>query len=200
VSAIIGVAYVVISRSTAVHGLTSSLAGCLAGSCAGFLPYNWPRASIYLGDSGSTILGFCAALLALVPPTSVHEPTLFAFTPLILAGLPLVDAILAPIRRLRSGASLVLGDRGHVYDRMIARGWSSRRVALVCYAITAVLGVAAWSGVQFENGGLLVAGLASLAGLMVLAAWLGVLQTERQEIRSESALNFSSGQQAERPS
>jgi UDP-GlcNAc:undecaprenyl-phosphate GlcNAc-1-phosphate transferase len=192
VAAIIGVAYGAISRSVAGYALTSSFACCLAGACAGFLPFNWPAASIFLGDSGSTVLGFCVAALALAPPQPSHAPTLLAFAPIILAGLPLVDAALAIIRRLRSGSSALLGDRAHLYDQMLARGWSSRRVALVCYAITMLLGIAAWSGVHIGIRGVLVAWLLSVAGLATVAVWLGALQPERQRVRREEPINFSS--------
>jgi len=68
--------------------------------------------------------------------------------PIIFAGLPLLDAALAVLRRLRSRGSPLSGDRLHVYDLLLARGWSQRKLALTCYSVTAALVVAGWSCVR----------------------------------------------------
>jgi len=114
-----------------------AVAWSLAGSCAGFLPFNLP-AKIFLGDAGSTVLGACVALLGLrfFPLSFSHSGGPQLLFPVVVAGLPLLDAALAIIRRVRGRASPLFGDRKHFYDLLLARGMSARSVALVCYGVT----------------------------------------------------------------
>ena len=63
---------------------------------------------------------------------------------MLVAALPLIDAALAVLRRLRSHASPLYGDRRHFYDFLLARGYTARQVALVCYVLTAGLVIAGW--------------------------------------------------------
>jgi UDP-GlcNAc:undecaprenyl-phosphate GlcNAc-1-phosphate transferase len=62
----------------------------------------------------------------------------------LVAALPLIDAALAVLRRIRSRASPLHGDRRHFYDFLLARGYTARQVALICYAFTAGLVIAGW--------------------------------------------------------
>ncbi|MGA8223306.1 MAG: MraY family glycosyltransferase [Candidatus Acidiferrales bacterium] len=117
------------------------LGSSLLGACAGFLPFNFPPAKIFMGDSGSTILGFTVAFLGLDSyraGTNANFPGLFPF---IVAAIPLLDAGLAILRRLQNRGSPFVGDRFHFYDLLLARGWSPRRVVFVCCGITALLAV-----------------------------------------------------------
>lgn len=61
-----------------------------------------------------------------------------------MAALPLLDASLAVLRRIRSRASPLYGGRRHFYDLLLARGYTARQVAIVCYALTAGLVIAGW--------------------------------------------------------
>ncbi|MGH9686320.1 MAG: glycosyltransferase family 4 protein [Candidatus Acidiferrales bacterium] len=180
VAAIVGASYLAISFGMAIAPITLSVAAGLAGSCVAFLVFNSPRASIFLGDSGSTALGFCVAFLALNSTHAIHPAEAIQFAPLLIAALPLLDAALALTRRLRRKASPLLGDRRHIYDLlMIERGWSPRRVVFVAYAITASLAVVAWFGQQYGLRGFLVLSGLSLAGLLIPAIRLGCLRAEQ---------------------
>lgn len=96
-------------------------AGTMALATCGFLRYNLPPASIFMGDIGSLSLGFVIASLSLI--LVVNEGfslnSLFAVT--LAASLPLGDLIATVFRRLLSGKSLFQGDRGHFYDVMVDR-------------------------------------------------------------------------------
>ena len=93
------------------------------------------------------MIGFASAFLGLAF-CSETGPTKSALTPLLfsvlVAALPLLDAGLAVLRRIRSRASPLYGDRFHFYDLLLARGYTARQVALVCYALTAGLVIAGW--------------------------------------------------------
>ena len=138
ISAAIAAGYAVLPVSQHTD-LGAAGAWNLLGVACGFLAYNYPPAKIFLGDSGSTAIGFCVAFLGLdfyrasgAPPSSLPFP-------ILLAALPLVDFAFAVIRRLQSRVSILFGDRRHGYDLLLGRGWSTRRVALTCYAITIAL-------------------------------------------------------------
>jgi UDP-GlcNAc:undecaprenyl-phosphate/decaprenyl-phosphate GlcNAc-1-phosphate transferase len=188
--AIVGISYVAVAKSAAVGQLASSIAFGLASACIAFCFFNFPPASVFLGDSGSTVLGFCVAFLALHSTRSPHPAAPLALLPLVIAGLPLVDCALAVIRRVKSGASIMLGDRRHIYDLLLDRGWSPRRVALACYGITAALAMMAWLSLRNGFRCFVVASGLSLAGLAILAIRLGSLRSDQRGTRSERHLGL----------
>lgn len=178
VTAIVAASYLAISLSSFIHAPNPPaipLAWSLLGACAAFLIFNFPPAGFFLGDSGSTILGFCVAFLALTPAhTSSAAPA--TLLPLMLAGLPLVDAFLSVIRRVLRRSSPFQGDRAHFYDLLRARGWSSRQIAFACYGLTAALSFFAWLGVPAGLRAFEVLSAFALAGVLFLALRLGSLQ------------------------
>jgi UDP-GlcNAc:undecaprenyl-phosphate/decaprenyl-phosphate GlcNAc-1-phosphate transferase len=121
----------------------SSIAGLVASgllaSCAGFLLFNFPPAKLFLGDSGSTTLGFIVACLTLDSYRGAPLTASIFMAPLILAGLPLCDAGITIVRRLSAGRSPFVGDRGHLYDLLLQRSWRPQAVACVYYVLTALL-------------------------------------------------------------
>jgi UDP-GlcNAc:undecaprenyl-phosphate GlcNAc-1-phosphate transferase len=104
------------------HGDPSApAAAALAGALLGFLRYNRSPASIFLGDAGSLSVGFALAALAL--QTTTNDAGEMALTVAVLAlGLPLAEGAFTLWRRLRLGRSLLTRDRGHLHDRLLARG------------------------------------------------------------------------------
>lgn len=191
VAAIIGAAWLAISHGGAQHTMTPAVAACLAGSCAGFAFYNFAPASIHLGDSGSTVLGFCVALLALSPAHTAQPAPSLAPSTLLISALPIADCALAVFRRLRSHTSLLQGDRSHIYDRMLARGYSARTVAVCFYTITAALGAAAWLCLQVDLLWRSVICALLLAGMLVCIIWLRVLTSGNNGIRPDGPANFA---------
>ncbi|QGQ20005.1 undecaprenyl/decaprenyl-phosphate alpha-N-acetylglucosaminyl 1-phosphate transferase [Cellulomonas sp. JZ18] len=175
-----------LTRGTS-QGDYSSLAALvlavLVGVCVGFLPHNAYPARIFMGDSGSMLLGFVMAAAAIVvtgqiDPKAVVDRVQFpAYVPILLPVavlvLPLLDMGLAIVRRLLKGKSPFHPDRLHLHHRLLALGHSHRRAVLIMYVWTAVLafGVAAlavWSTttVLVATGvGVLVATLLTLGPL-----------------------------------
>ena len=121
------------------HGSTVALLGaCLLGACLGTLVFNFPPARIFIGDSGSTLLGALLFFLTvdLTHPSSGSQPATLGF--LILA-IPLIDAMFAVVRRILSGGSPFSGDRLHFYDLLLAKSFSVRRVLLISYTLSIAL-------------------------------------------------------------
>jgi UDP-N-acetylmuramyl pentapeptide phosphotransferase/UDP-N-acetylglucosamine-1-phosphate transferase len=126
-------------------GRAQYLAVGLAGALAGFLVYNRPPARIYLGDAGSYLLG--AALASLLVASWAHAGghASAAVAAVLLVGVPVADTSLAILRRHRSGRPLFTGDRSHVYDQLVSRGWSAPRASGTCVLAQAILAAVALS-------------------------------------------------------
>src|SRR5947208_1850813 len=110
---------------------------------------NFNPASIFLGDSGSLLVGFILAALSVQGSQKASTAVAVAI-PILAFGLPVVDTGVTIARRLLSGKPIFQGDREHIHHMLLARGWSQRRVALVLYAVSAAFGLAA---MMFVNGG-----------------------------------------------
>ena len=89
-----------------------------------------------MGDSGSNVLGLVLSLLALNFYRRASPSHAAVVVPLVFAGVPLLDAAFAIVRRLRRGLSPFAGDREHFYDLLLRCGWSARKVAFASYAVT----------------------------------------------------------------
>lgn len=141
VSAIMSVSLVFIALrigeySVAVIGLA------LMGACFGFLPFNFNPAKIFMGDSGSTFLGFILATLSIQGVFKSYAIISFA-VPLLILGLPLFDATFAMLRRIYHGQNPMSADRGHLHHRLIDTGFSQKQTVFILYAISGVLGITA---------------------------------------------------------
>ena len=143
----------------------SALAGCLLG----FLPYNFHPASIFLGDSGSLFLGFTLAVLSI---TTSQKSTVAVsiLIPMMAFGLPIMDALLAMIRRfLRAmhvwettgqgtyrvfflrGKAMFEADRDHIHHRLMRLGIYHRNAVIFLYAICAAMSIAALMIASYRN-------------------------------------------------
>jgi UDP-GlcNAc:undecaprenyl-phosphate GlcNAc-1-phosphate transferase len=109
----------------------------LAGAILGFLIYNFYPATIFMGDCGSLFLGFVLALSSI--PTSYKKGTTVAMLiPIVILGLPIIDTILAIIRRILRGKSVFSGDREHIHHVLVSLGLSQKQAVYILY-ITCVL-------------------------------------------------------------
>ena len=114
----------------------------LAGSTLGFLRYNFNPASIFMGDSGSYFLGYCLASLSILGSVK-GQATLAMLTPFLALGVPLFDALLAPLRRFFRGQKLFSPDQSHMHHRLVKCGLKQRNVVLLLYGITILLSIIA---------------------------------------------------------
>jgi UDP-GlcNAc:undecaprenyl-phosphate GlcNAc-1-phosphate transferase len=122
--------------------IVAILVAALAGGCLGFLPYNMNPAKIFMGDTGSTFLGYILAVISVQGLFKMY--TLISFVvPFLLFGLPIFDTCFAFIRRIAHGQSPMHADRSHVHHRLIDMGFSQKQAVAVLYVITAILGLSA---------------------------------------------------------
>lgn len=116
------------------------LAAALAGSCFGFLPFNFNPAKTFMGDTGATFLGFVLACVSIQGPFKTYVA--FAL-PFLILGLPIFDTLFAIVRRLLKGQGIMTPDRGHLHHKLIDMGLSQRSAVIVLYALSAVLSISA---------------------------------------------------------
>ncbi len=147
----------------------------LAGALAGFLRYNFNPASVFLGDSGSLLVGFLLGCYGVI--WSQKSATMLGMTaPLVALAVPLADTGIAIVRRFLRGRPIFDADRGHVHHRLLDLGFGPRRVVLVLYAACGV-------GAAFS---LLLSTLyGKSSGLVLLlflaVAWAGVQRLDYDE-------------------
>lgn len=116
--------------------------GALAGACLGFLPYNLNPAKIFMGDTGSTFLGFILATVSVQGMFKMY--TIISFVvPFLMLGLPIFDTCFAFIRRIAHGQSPMHPDRSHVHHRLIDMGFTQKQAVGILYVISAILGLSA---------------------------------------------------------
>jgi UDP-GlcNAc:undecaprenyl-phosphate GlcNAc-1-phosphate transferase len=129
-------------ENTATDGIRLSLCLAMAGAVLGFLPYNLPPASIFMGDAGSMLLGFFVAMMMCLFCIEGSARWLVASS--VVFALPILDTGLAVTRRLLAGKSIFEGDRGHLYDQLLDRGMTVKQVVGLFYVLAsaaAVIGV-----------------------------------------------------------
>ncbi|MBI1870466.1 MAG: undecaprenyl/decaprenyl-phosphate alpha-N-acetylglucosaminyl 1-phosphate transferase [Chlamydiae bacterium] len=120
------------------QSLTILLCVALAGSLLGFIRYNFNPAQIYLGDSGSLLLGYLLSIFSIWG--SNKASTMVAFlTPMVALGLPIIDMVVSMSRRYFSGVPIFKGDREHIHHRLKGMGFSQRKVVLLLYGFCILL-------------------------------------------------------------
>ena len=156
------------------------IAVVLAGACLGFLPHNFNPARIFMGDSGSMLIGLMLSAsvtsltgqfnYATLPPKAFFPVVLPLLLPLAVLAVPFVDLLLAVVRRTRAGRSPFSPDKMHLHHRLLEIGHSHTRAVLIMYFWTALL---AFSGVAVSlTGALTVFGVAAsiaVLGLVLLS-------------------------------
>lgn len=130
--------------SAAIPGqyLVSLLALLTCGSLLGFLPYNFPRASAFLGDAGSHLVGYLLAVLAILPHfySSQHPNVWAVLSPLLILAVPLGDLVWVVILRWRLGQPIYVGDTNHLSHRLVRVGLSKSQAVLLIWLLAALLG------------------------------------------------------------
>lgn len=143
------------------HAGEAMILSAVVGATLGFLAYNFPPASIFLGDGGSLVIGYLLATTA-ITGWQKGATALAAGVPLLIFALPLADALSALVRRAlrRPPAGAVTlrrllqqvaePDREHIHHRLIALGWSTSRTVVILYALTVALSGLALATARFD--------------------------------------------------
>jgi len=114
----------------------------LAGGIFGFLPYNLNPAKIFMGDTGSTFLGYILATMSIQGLFKMYAVVSFA-VPFLILGLPIFDMVCAVGRRVLSGRSPWSADREHVHHKLIDMGFNQKQAVAILYSLSGILGIIA---------------------------------------------------------
>ncbi len=109
----------------------------LFACCLAFLRFNFHPASVFMGDSGSHLLGTVVAVVSILGVVRTQSLAV-SLVPLVIAGVPVMDTTAAVIRRIREGKRIDEADMEHVHHRLLDAGFSQRRAVLSLYALSAL--------------------------------------------------------------
>ncbi len=154
------------------HPHVAMIALVLAGALAGFLVFNLPPASIYLGDSGSMVIGLIVGVLGMQGSLKTTA-TLSLTAPAVIMSIPMLDIGLAVMRRKLSGQPIDRADRGHIHHRLLDRGLSTWQVLCVIGALCLMTGTAATASTIFQSDALAWIIAITLVVLLVITRMFG---------------------------
>ncbi len=150
---------------------TSYLSLILAGSCLGFLFYNFNPAKIFLGEGGSVFCGFMLGLLAIISGSKIA-------TALLIMGIPILDVIWVIARRIIQRKSPASADRKHLHFRLLDIGLSHKQAVVFLYLITAAFGL---TSLFLKSKGKLIALVVLIFFMLLLAASLVFAYKRKQK-------------------
>ncbi len=172
--------------------LATFISATLVGMCAGFLPHNWFRARLFMGDTGSMLIGFLMAgssimLTGQIDPGGLSSGSLLpAFLPIVLPlsilAIPLLDLLLAVFRRSRRGRSPFQPDKEHIHHRLLKLGHGQERAVLI---MTAYTGLIAFAAVSLAFIPIWVTSVVFALAALALLGWV----LNPPKIKFESKLN-----------
>jgi UDP-GlcNAc:undecaprenyl-phosphate/decaprenyl-phosphate GlcNAc-1-phosphate transferase len=151
---------------------TACVAVTLAGALLGFLRYNFPPASIYLGDTGSMLIGLVVGALAI--KSSLKGPATIAFAaPVAVMVIPILDTTAAIFRRKLTGRSLYTTDRGHLHHCLLRMGFCKVTVLVLVSTLCFVAAAGAYLSITLNSEWLAVIGSSIVAVFLVSMRWFG---------------------------
>ena len=118
------------------------LTAALAGGCLGFLPYNFNPAKIFMGDTGSTFLGYMLSIICIQGLFKGYVVISFII-PFLILGLPIFDTAFAIVRRIWNKKPIMAPDRGHLHHKLMDMGFSQKQTVAILYIITSILALSA---------------------------------------------------------
>ena len=118
------------------------LLAILAGAALGFLPHNSHPASIFMGDTGSLLIGFVLAVIS-IEGVIKSATTIAVAIPVLALGVPIFDTAFAILRRMVNGRPIMEADKGHLHHRLLEKGFSHRQTVWILYAFSLFLGISA---------------------------------------------------------
>jgi len=176
--------------------VTACVAVTLAGAVLGFLRYNLPPASIYLGDAGSMLIGLVIGSLAI--KSSLKGPATFALAaPIAILAIPILDTTVAIFRRKLTGRSIYTTDRGHLHHCLLRCGFSKPMVLFFVTLLSLVTVAGAYLSLTLNNELVAFLGGLTVAVILVRLRWFGhgesLLVADRLKGLASSFLKLRSG-------
>lgn len=154
-------------------GLRVVMALALLGSVMGFLPFNFNPASIFMGDTGSMLLGYCCAVMILLMGQGQHPKWFLAS--MVMFALPVLDTALAFARRWVNGRPIFSADKFHFHHQLMTRGFSVKQTVLIAYALAIFFAVVGGAIVFMKTRFVAAFWLVIVAYIVVAAYKMGMI-------------------------
>ncbi len=158
------------------------IVAALAGACIGFMPYNLNPAKIFMGDTGSLLLGYVLSTVSVLGLFKFYTVVTFV-VPVLALAVPLSDTVFAFVRRIMHGQSPFKADRGHFHHKLMDLGLNQKQAVAILYAVSAALGLAA---VTLTTSGMARILLLILALVIAGAVWAYVESTVKHHHEQEA--------------
>lgn len=173
------------------HPFAGWVAVALAGGLVGFLRFNLPPATVYLGDCGSMLIGLVVGAVAL--ESCLKGPAVAIVAPAALLVLPILDTAAAIVRRKLTGRGLAVSDRGHLHHVMLRRGLTRGRVLAVVAALGVVSAGGALIGTFLQNDLLAVLSAAVVALILLTSGLFGTAEVRLIKERTTAVYRAAVG-------
>ena len=121
------------------HFPVALLSAALAGSLLGFLRYNFHPATIFMGDSGSSFIGFMLAALS-ITGSQKSSTAIVIFIPFLVLAVPILDTVVSVLRRIIAREPIFQADREHIHHKLLDFGLKQNQIAFILYGVAALLG------------------------------------------------------------
>lgn len=175
----------IVSIVLAVVGMISgnplvlALTAILLGTNLAFLRYNFFPAKIFMGDTGSLLIGLNIAAISTAGNTTYKGiTTMTMMVPVIALAIPFIDTVLAVFRRIGKG-SIFRADKAHLHHYLLKLGFSQRKIALISYFITGLFGLAA-IGFSFSSKKILFSFVVMLMAVLIMFAYYIIHRGQKQ--------------------
>ena len=153
----------------------------LMGITLAFLRYNFHPAKIFMGDSGSLLLGYLIAAISILGQ-SKGVTAITLLVPLVALGLPILDTALAILRRLMQGKHLFQADQGHLHHRLIKIGLSQKQVVILVYLVCIYLSLTAFMLSELPPGYTLLVLIVLATGFFIFMEILKFMEAKIEEV------------------
>jgi len=175
------------------NAILMGLSVALLGSLLGFLRYNHHPAIIFMGDSGSLMLGYFMGVFSVMLATCCAR-SVSPYIPLMVLGVPILDTLVVMVNRKRAGKRLFLPDKTHLHHRLLDLGIGHRATVLIVFGLSYLLSLIAILGRRLSDGillALLVFGALTVYALLAYLSRNG--RRERFGLSSEASLHITKG-------
>lgn len=164
--------------------MSALIMAALLGAVLGFLFYNFNPARIFMGDSGSYLLGFVLAQTALIGTSQKASTAVSLLVPVVALGVPIFDTLFTMGRRYLERRPIFSPDRGHVHHRLLDLGITHRRAVLVLYGVSCiftVLSIGIYLGRSWQIGVAMLAASVVVIGLARFVGYFSLLHLRKRQ-------------------
>jgi len=173
------------------HLFAVVVAAAMAGALVGFLRFNLPPATVYLGDSGSMMIGLVIAAVSI--HASIKGPAFVVLVPMGLLVLPIMDTAAAILRRKLTGRGLAIPDHGHLHHMLQKQGLTVRRVLAVVLGLGLLASVGAVSSTWLQNDSIAIAMAGGIVLILIAAGLFGSVEYQLLRQRAITVLRSARG-------